>query len=165
MFSHQSQHDDQLKENIIWVGNLPFHLDQRDIHKIFSKFGNILDIDLPSYKEEISNNSKGYAFIKFENLIRAIRDIDQTEIEGRIVRVKLNDNLYPDRKIQSPYDQKNKRKSREFITEERREKRKYNDDNYIKNLDSNIKKLIISCQNSKSKIEQQRNEILELMKN
>ena len=49
----------------IFVGNLPFNVNEADLTDVFSQFGNIMELRL--VRDKNTGNSKGFAFVQFEN--------------------------------------------------------------------------------------------------
>lgn len=76
----------------LYVSNLSNDLiNDEEIFKIFSKFGNILKIDIPIYKENGEN--RGYFFIKFENLNdskNVIENLNGKEINGNKIQINYS---------------------------------------------------------------------------
>lgn len=49
----------------IYIGNLPYRTNERDLRKHFSRYGRINDVRI--VKDRRTGRSKGYAFITFSN--------------------------------------------------------------------------------------------------
>uniref|UniRef100_A0A1D1Z1A4 Pre-mRNA-splicing factor SF2 n=1 Tax=Anthurium amnicola TaxID=1678845 RepID=A0A1D1Z1A4_9ARAE len=72
---------------ILYVGNLPGDIREREIEDLFYKYGPIIDIDL-----KIPPRPPGYAFIEFEDARDAedaIRGRDGYNLDGHRLRVEL----------------------------------------------------------------------------
>lgn len=73
----------------LYIGNLAYRTEERDLEYNFKDFGKISDIFIPQDRE--FRRSKGFAFVTFENerdAEDAIRKMDQIEIDGRRIRVE-----------------------------------------------------------------------------
>jgi RNA recognition motif-containing protein len=72
----------------IYVGNLPFSIEEGKLKELFSSFGEIEEATL--IKDRFSGRSKGFGFVTFkddESAKKAISEMDDKEIEGRKLRV------------------------------------------------------------------------------
>ena len=81
--------DDEVKidSRRIWVGGLPSRLSKASIFDAFSKFGEIIEINLPMV---YSGRSKGFCFIEFQETTAAEKAIstDGVEFEGRVLAIR-----------------------------------------------------------------------------
>ncbi|MFA5953358.1 MAG: RNA-binding protein [Candidatus Pacearchaeota archaeon] len=71
----------------IYVGNLPFSIDEEGLKKIFSKF-EIEEATL--IRDRYSGRSKGFGFVTIENeemAKKAIDELNEKEFEGRKLTV------------------------------------------------------------------------------
>eukprot|EP00211_Chloroparvula_japonica_P007536 CAMPEP_0119155974 /NCGR_PEP_ID=MMETSP1310-20130426/52012_1 /TAXON_ID=464262 /ORGANISM="Genus nov. species nov., Strain RCC2339" /LENGTH=333 /DNA_ID=CAMNT_0007148581 /DNA_START=60 /DNA_END=1062 /DNA_ORIENTATION=+ len=85
------------EENKIFVGGIPWKLDDRDVEDMFSPFGDILDSKV--MVDRASGRSRGFAFVTFKNdesVDKAIREMHQTRLEGREISVKRARVLAPE---------------------------------------------------------------------
>jgi len=75
-------------ENTLYISNLPFELDDSDLQQVFSEF------TVKSAHVIMRNGrSRGYGFVEFNNSKdqnEAMKALDQSEINGRVVTVKLS---------------------------------------------------------------------------
>lgn len=75
-------------ENTLYVSNLPFELDDNDLQQVFSEF------NVKSAHVIMRNGrSRGYGFVEFNNSKdqnEALKALDQSEINERVVTVKLS---------------------------------------------------------------------------
>jgi hypothetical protein len=73
-------------ENRIYVGSLSYTITDAEVRAVFSSFGPIRSIDMSH--DPLTNRSKGYCFIDFENPAHAQAAIamNGVEIAGRAVR-------------------------------------------------------------------------------
>ncbi|MCK4649852.1 RNA-binding protein [Candidatus Pacearchaeota archaeon] len=72
----------------LYVGNLPWSVDESKLKEIFSSFGNITEAVL--IKDKFSGRSKGFGFITFENdeeAQKAISEMHEKDVEGRPLTV------------------------------------------------------------------------------
>ncbi len=72
----------------IYVGNLPFSINEKKLKEIFSKFGEVTECAIIS--DKFSGRSKGFGFITFaseESTEKAISEMDNKEVEGRTIKV------------------------------------------------------------------------------
>ncbi|KAM0682909.1 RNA-binding protein Cwf29 [Mitosporidium daphniae] len=95
-----SWHDDYRHSPYIYIGGLPFELNEGDILSIFSQYGTIIDIDLareasadvsgPSPNLDRKGKSKGFAFVGYEDqrsTVLAVDNFNGIKILGRTIRV------------------------------------------------------------------------------
>lgn len=72
----------------IYVGHLSFNTKEAELRKLFSRFGKIVTIDIPT--ESNSERELGYAKIEFaekESAEKAIEKINGKEFNGRLLKV------------------------------------------------------------------------------
>jgi len=72
----------------IFIGNIPFDLTEGDIITIFSQYGEVLDLQLVRNKE--TGESKGFAFLRYEDqksTILAVDNLNNYTLLGRTLRV------------------------------------------------------------------------------
>ena len=72
----------------VYVGNLPFSIDQDGLKGLFSEFGEMEEVVIIS--DRFSGRSKGFGFITFkdeESAKKAISEMNDKEIEGRKLKV------------------------------------------------------------------------------
>lgn len=72
----------------IYVGNLPYDLDESALREVFTPYGTVDKIHIVF--DKISGRSKGFAFVSMPNgeeAQKAIESVDGTEIAGRAVKV------------------------------------------------------------------------------
>lgn len=75
--------------NKIYVGNLPFSYGFKELKAIFEKIGKIKEALVIADKQ--SGRSKGFGFVVFEkeeSAQKAIKEMNEKEIDGRILKVK-----------------------------------------------------------------------------
>ncbi len=72
----------------LYVGNLPYTVNQAKLEEMFSPFGTIVSASVIT--DKFSGRSKGFGFVEFDNdesAKEAIAKLDGTEMEGRPIRV------------------------------------------------------------------------------
>src|SRR3990167_1401976 len=72
----------------LYVGNLPYTVNQAKLEEIFSPFGTIVSASVIT--DKFSGRSKGFGFVEFDNddaAKEAIAKLDGTDMEGRPLRV------------------------------------------------------------------------------
>lgn len=72
----------------LYVGNLPYSVNQAKLEEIFSPFGTIVSATVIT--DKFSGRSKGFGFVEFDSdeaAKEAIAKLDGTEIDGRAMRV------------------------------------------------------------------------------
>lgn len=82
----------------VYVGNLPFSVDDEKLRELFSSYGEIEEASI--IKDKYSGRSKGFGFVTFkedENAQKAISEMNDKEIEGRNLKVNEAKPMDPDR--------------------------------------------------------------------
>lgn len=72
----------------IYVGNLPFEVDQEDVEEVFNEYGTIKRVNLPIDRE--TKRKRGFAFVEMETPEQesaAIAALDGAEWMGRELKV------------------------------------------------------------------------------
>ncbi|MFH0808321.1 MAG: RNA-binding protein [archaeon] len=72
----------------LYVGNLPWSIDESKLKKIFGAFGAITEAVL--IKDKFSGRSKGFGFVTFENdadAQKAIAEMHEKDVDGRPLTV------------------------------------------------------------------------------
>jgi heterogeneous nuclear ribonucleoprotein A1/A3 len=75
--------------NKIFIGNLSFNLDERDLEKAFNQFGEISEIKIPLDRD--SGRKRGFAFITF-NEDKSAEDalsMNAQDLDKRPLTVKM----------------------------------------------------------------------------
>ena len=100
------------QKNKIYVGNLPFTIDDAQLKELFGKFGEVEEAIV--IKNKFNGRSKGFGFVTFkeeEAVEKAISEMNQSEVMGRKLvvnsaRPKKEDAETTDfRKTQEPISQ------------------------------------------------------------
>jgi len=72
----------------LYVGNLPFTIDSEKLKGIFASYGDIEEATIIS--DKFSGRSKGFGFVTFakeEDAKKAIKEMNDKEVEGRNIKV------------------------------------------------------------------------------
>ncbi len=72
----------------IYVGNLPFSVDDKKLESLFSEYGQVEEATI--IKDKFSGRSKGFGFINIndeESAKKAISEMNEKEVEGRKLTV------------------------------------------------------------------------------
>ncbi len=72
----------------IFIGNLAYEVTQSDLNDVFSEYGQVQRIHLPTDRE--TGKMRGFAFIELENESdeqKAINELNQAEWMGRTLKV------------------------------------------------------------------------------
>jgi|GEM_PF-588690 hypothetical protein len=72
----------------LYVGNLPWSIDDRKLKELFESFGDITEAVL--IKDKFSGRSKGFGFVTFEDdasAQKAISDMHEKDVDGRPLTV------------------------------------------------------------------------------
>jgi RNA recognition motif-containing protein len=72
----------------MYVGNLPFNNDEQDLRSLFSEYGQVTDVHLPSDRE--TGRPRGFAFVTMdskESMEKAIQALDGHDFNGRALRI------------------------------------------------------------------------------
>ena len=81
----------------IYVGNLPFSIDEDKLKELFSSYGEIEEVSV--IKDKFSGRSKGFGFVTFKNdedAKKAISEMNEKEVEGRSLKVNESKPIDPD---------------------------------------------------------------------
>lgn len=82
----------------IYVGNLPFSVDDAKLKELFASYGEIEEATV--IKDKYSGRSKGFGFVTFKDdaaAQKAISEMNNKEVEGRELKVNEAKPMDPDR--------------------------------------------------------------------
>lgn len=82
----------------IYVGNLPFSVDQGKLKELFAKFGDVKEATVIS--DKFSGRSKGFGFVEYDDdeaAKKAIAEMNEKEVDGRNIKVNEAKPMDPDR--------------------------------------------------------------------
>ena len=92
------QSDEQSSGCKVYVGNLPFSVNEEELKKLFSSYGKISEVSLIS--DKFSGRSKGFGFVTFansEDAQTAISEMNDKDMQGRPLKVSEAKPMDPDR--------------------------------------------------------------------
>jgi RNA recognition motif-containing protein len=72
----------------IYVGNLDYNLQESELEKIFSEYGEVASVKI--IKDKYTGKAKGFGFIEMpddEEASNAIEELNGTEVSGRQMKV------------------------------------------------------------------------------
>ena len=95
----------------VYVGNLPFSVEDDKLKEIFSSYGEIEEATV--IKDKFSGRSKGFGFVTFkedESAKKAISELNDKEVEGRNLKVNEAKPMDPDRQRGPPRRSFNQRR-------------------------------------------------------
>lgn len=95
----------------VYVGNLPFSVDQAKLKELFESFGEMEEVTVIA--DKFSGRSKGFGFITFkdeESAKKAIAEMNDKEVEGRKLKVNEAKPVDPDRPRRPPRRDFNQRR-------------------------------------------------------
>ncbi|MFP6626777.1 MAG: RNA-binding protein [Deltaproteobacteria bacterium] len=71
----------------IYVGNLPFSASEDSVRDLFAQHGEVYSVALITDRE--TGRPRGFGFVEMDDdgAVKAIAELDQTELEGRSLRV------------------------------------------------------------------------------
>jgi RNA recognition motif-containing protein len=84
----------------IFVGGLPFKVDERELREIFEKFGEPSSVKIIMDKQ--SGRSKGFGFVEMDDeeaAQQAIEALDGSELYGRKIGVRVSEEKKPERRF------------------------------------------------------------------
>lgn len=76
---------------LLYVGNIPFRISWQDIKDYFREMGPVIRVDIPM--DRATRRSRGFATVLFEkpeDALMAIEKLNNTELGGRTVTVRLD---------------------------------------------------------------------------
>ncbi|WP_291403109.1 RNA-binding protein [Daejeonella sp.] len=84
----------------IFVGGLPFKVDERELREIFEKFGEPSSVKIIMDKQ--SGRSKGFGFVEMDDeeaAQQAIEALDGSELYGRKIGVRVSEEKKPEKRF------------------------------------------------------------------
>lgn len=78
-----------MQQNKLYVGNLPFSVDEAQLRELFSAYGEISELAMITDRD--TGRSKGFAFITFASQQAAEKalELDGKDVGGRNMRVNI----------------------------------------------------------------------------
>ena len=103
--------------NTLFVGNLPFLVEQKQLSDIFANYGDIKEIRIPKFNR--TGEGKGYGYIEYASLESAETALSKengyASVGGRTVRLD-----YAQPRLETPYPRRQNRDTRENNSDEYR---------------------------------------------
>ena len=96
--SESNETSEQPQGNKVYVGNLPFSVDQGELQNLFSSYGEISEATVIS--DKFSGRSKGFGFVTFAKSAdaqKAVSEMNDKDIQGRPLKVSEAKPMDPDR--------------------------------------------------------------------
>jgi RNA recognition motif-containing protein len=84
----------------IFVGGLPFKVDEKELREIFEKFGEASVVKIIMDKQ--SGRSKGFGFVEMDDeeaAQQAIEALDGSELYGRKIGVRVSEDKKPEKRF------------------------------------------------------------------
>lgn len=81
------------ENNTLYVGNLSYDINERDLSRLFSPYGVVTRVQLPRVAE--TNRLKGFAFVEMTTAaaaLAAMSALNGTEFQGRDLNITLSKN-------------------------------------------------------------------------
>ncbi|MBN2363975.1 RNA-binding protein [candidate division WOR-3 bacterium] len=72
----------------LYVGNLPYELNEDELRDMFSKFGEVASVNIIT--DRVTKRPKGFGFVEMPNneeAENAMKDLNEKDIKGRKIRV------------------------------------------------------------------------------
>jgi RNA recognition motif-containing protein len=72
----------------LYVSNIPFRMEDKDLYPIFQIYGDVLDVRV--VVDRVTSRSRGYAFIDMAEskaALEAIDNLNGTNCQGRVIQV------------------------------------------------------------------------------
>jgi RNA recognition motif-containing protein len=71
----------------IYVGNIPWNTTEDQLKEHFSRIGDVSAVRIVTDKN--TGRSRGFAFVEMENSDKAIDDLNNTDFNGRLLRLNI----------------------------------------------------------------------------
>lgn len=71
----------------LYVGNIPWNTTEEQLKEHFSKIGAVSAVRVVTDKD--TGKPKGFAFVEMENSDQAIADLNNTDFNGRLLRLNV----------------------------------------------------------------------------
>jgi RNA recognition motif-containing protein len=78
------------QKNKLYVGNLPYSITDESLKELFAASGEVVEAVVIT--DKASGRSKGFGFVTMKDdaaAEKAIKDMDQKEVEGRQIKVNI----------------------------------------------------------------------------
>ncbi len=77
----------------LFVGNLPFTSTEDSVRELFSKYGEVLSVKIPT--DQMTGKPRGFCFVEMENADAAIAELNNYLFEGRNIKVDIAQERQP----------------------------------------------------------------------
>ena len=71
----------------LYVGNLSFSSTEESIKDLFSQYGEVLSIKIPT--DQMTGRPRGFCFVEMENAEEAINQLNNFTFDGRALKVNI----------------------------------------------------------------------------
>jgi RNA recognition motif-containing protein len=71
----------------LYVGNLSFSSTEESIKDLFSQYGEVLSIKIPT--DQMTGRPRGFCFVEMENAEEAINQLNNLNFDGRTLKVNV----------------------------------------------------------------------------
>lgn len=71
----------------LYVGNLSFSSTEESIKDLFSQYGEVLSIKIPT--DQMTGRPRGFCFVEMENAEEAINQLNNFTFDGRALKVNV----------------------------------------------------------------------------
>lgn len=71
----------------LFVGNLSFSSTEDSVRELFSKYGEVSSVNIPT--DKMTGKSRGFCFVEMENAENAIAELNNYLFEGRNLKVDI----------------------------------------------------------------------------
>lgn len=71
----------------LFVGNLSFSSTEDSVRELFSKYGEVSSVNIPT--DKMTGKSRGFCFVEMENAENAIAELNNYLFEGRNLKVDV----------------------------------------------------------------------------
>jgi cold-inducible RNA-binding protein len=71
----------------LYVGNLSFSSTEESIKDLFSQYGEVLSIKIPT--DQMTGRPRGFCFVEMENAEEAINQLNNFNFDGRTLKVNV----------------------------------------------------------------------------
>lgn len=94
---HESKDEDRSDYARIYVGNIPYDIQEDRLYELLNKFGDVVDVIIPRWIRGTKvGQSKGYCFVEFDKRVSANNALNSTTpilIDGKKLRFKESNKL------------------------------------------------------------------------
>lgn len=116
--------EERASSKTLFVGNLPFNFEERDVAHLMERFGPLRKITIPT--ERFARRNRGFCFVEFEerrDAEDAMQKYQGYAVEGRELRLDWDvgsDRKYPPREDREPREYRDSYRSRDAPSDDRK---------------------------------------------